>query len=72
MESRFIVRPSVRCQYLVRFLSLCWITVGYTIHPPIEEQLPAIGIEPTPFENSASRLTGFSCLPLHPAKASVA
>ena len=41
-------------QYLVRLLFKCWITGGHTIHPPIEGLLPPIGIEPTPFQNSAS------------------
>ena len=30
---------SARSQYLVTFLSMCWITSGHTIHPPIEEIL---------------------------------
>ena len=49
---------SVRSQYLVRFLSQCWITGGHTIHPPIEGLLPPTGIEPTPFRNSASKVAG--------------
>ena len=31
---------SVRSKYIVRFLSLCWITGGHKIHPPIEGMLP--------------------------------
>ena len=49
---------SVRSQYLVRLLSQCWITGGHTIHPPIEGLLPPIGIEPTLFRNSASKVAG--------------
>ena len=33
----------VRFQYLVRLLSLCWITGGHKNHPPIKELLPATG-----------------------------
>ena len=40
---------------LARFLSLCRITCGYTIHPSIEGLLPLTGIEPTPFRNSKVR-----------------
>ena len=42
-----------RSQYLVRLFSLYWITVGHTIHPPIEGLLPPTGIEPTLFQNLA-------------------
>ena len=35
-----------------------WITVGHTIHPPIEGLLPPTGIEPTPFQNLASKVAG--------------
>ena len=49
---------SGRSQYLVRLLSQCWITGGHTIHPPIERLLPPTGIEPTPFQNSASKVAG--------------
>ena len=38
---------SVRSQYLVRLLSLCWITGGHTIHPLIEGLLPPTGVETT-------------------------
>ena len=37
---------------------MCWITGGRTIHLPIEGLLPPTGIEPTPFRNSASTVTG--------------
>ena len=56
---------SVRCQvpatsqYLVSFVSLCWITGGRTIHLPIEGLLPPTGIKPTLFRNSASEESGF-------------
>ena len=49
---------SVRSQYLVRLLSQCQITGGRTIYPPIEGLLPPTGIEPTPFQNSASKVPG--------------
>ena len=48
----------VRCQYLVRLLSLYWIADGHTIHPRIEGLLPSTCIEPTPFRNSASKVAG--------------
>ena len=41
---------------------MCWITGGYTIHPPIEGLLPPTGIEPTPFQNSASKVAGLQCM----------
>lgn len=44
---------SVQSQYLLRLLSFCWITHGHTIHQPIKGLLPPIGIDPTPFRNSA-------------------
>ena len=34
----------------------CWITSGHTIHPPIERLFD--NIEPTLFQNSASKLAG--------------
>ena len=52
------ISVSVRSQYLVRLLSLYWITVGHTIHSPIEGLLPPTGIEPTPFRNPASKVAG--------------
>ena len=45
-------------QCLVRLLYLCWITDGYTDHPPIEGLLPPTGFEPTPFHDSASKVAG--------------
>ena len=48
----------VRSRYLVWLLSQCWITGGHTIHPPVEGLLPLTGIEPTPFQNSASKVAG--------------
>ena len=48
----------LRFQYLVRLLSLCWITGGHTIHPPIELLLPSTGIDPIPFRHSASKVAG--------------
>ena len=48
---------SAICQCLVRFLSLCWITTGHTIHPPIEALLLLTGIEPTLFRNLASKVS---------------
>lgn len=44
--------------YLVRLLALCWITGRHTIYPPSEGLLPSIGIESTPFRNSAAKRTG--------------
>ena len=38
---------SVRSQYLVRPLSLFWVTGGHTIHPPMERLLPSAGTETT-------------------------
>ena len=49
---------SIRSPYLVRFLSLCWITGGYTIHPPIEGLFPPTSTEPAPFQISASKVAG--------------
>ena len=49
---------SARSQYLVRLLSLCWTTGGHIIHPPIKGLLPLTGIEPTSFQNSASKVAG--------------
>ena len=48
---------SVHC-YLVRLLSLCWITGRHTIHPPIERLLPSTSTEPTPFQNLAFKVAG--------------
>ena len=45
-------------QCLVRFISLCWITGGYTVHQPIEGLLRASGVKPTPFQNSAPITAG--------------
>ena len=39
LESDFF---SVRSQYLVRLFSLCWITDGHILHPPIEWLLPSL------------------------------
>ena len=50
------LEPLKNPQYSVRLLSLCWIKGGYSIHPPIQALLPLIGIGPTPFRNSASRV----------------
>ena len=47
---------TVSPQYLVRFLSLRWITGGHTIHPPVEGMLPQTGIEPAPFQSSTSKV----------------
>ena len=49
---------SIRSQYLVRLLSLCWITDGHTMHPPLKGLLPPTGIETTPFRNLVSKLAG--------------
>ena len=55
---------SVHCQvllgsqYLVRRFSQCWITGGHTIHSPIEGLVPPTGIEPTSFQNLASKVAG--------------
>ena len=49
---------SARSQYLVRFLSLYWITGGHTVHPPIEGLLPPTVMEPTTFRNLASKVSG--------------
>ena len=45
----------VRSQYLVMLLSLCWITGGHTIHPPVKGMLPPAGAEPTPSRKSTSK-----------------
>ena len=47
---------SVRSQYLVRLLSLVLDYHGHTVHPPIEGLLPPTGIEPTLFQNLASKV----------------
>ena len=39
----------------VRLLSLYCITVGYTIHLPVEDMLPPAGTEPAPFRDLASK-----------------
>ena len=49
---------SVRSQYLVRLLSQCWMTGNRTIHLPFEGLSPPTGIEPTPLQNSASKVAG--------------
>ena len=49
---------SARSQYLVTFLSMCWITSGHTMHPPIEEILTPPSTEPTSFRNCASKVAG--------------
>ena len=49
---------SVRFQYLVSLLSLCWITGLYSVYRPIEGLLPATGIELTLFRNSVSKVPG--------------
>ena len=43
---------SARSQYLVRRLSLWWITGGPTVHQPLEWLLSQIGFKPTPFQIS--------------------
>ena len=47
---------TVMSQYLVRLLSLCWITCAHRIHPPIEGLLLSTGTESTPFQNLASKV----------------
>ena len=37
-------KVSARSQFLVRFLSLCWITGGQTIQPLTKDLLPSTGI----------------------------
>ena len=41
-------KVSARSQFLVRFFSLCLITVGQTIHPTIEGLLPKLVLNPNP------------------------
>ena len=43
---------SARSQYLVRLLSLWWITGGHTVHQPPEWLLVQTGFEPTQFQVS--------------------
>ena len=49
---------SLRSQYLVRRLSLCWTTGGHRIHPAIEVLLAPTGSKPTPFRNLVSKVAG--------------
>ena len=49
---------SVRFQYLVSLLSLCWIIGVYSVYRPIEGLLPATGIELTLSRNSVSKVAG--------------
>ena len=49
---------SVRSHYLVRLISLCQITGGCTIDPPIQRLLSITGTEPTELRNSASKVAG--------------
>ena len=55
-------------QYLVRLVSLCWITGGHTVHPPIEGLLPPTGTEPIRFRNSASKVAGLQVRVTTPGK----
>ena len=55
---RLRISVSGRSQDFVRILSLCWITDGHTIHPPIEGVLPPYGIRLTLFRNTASKEAG--------------
>ena len=41
---------------------------GHTIHPPIEGMLPQTGIEPTPFQDSASKVAGLQVHTTKPGK----
>ena len=54
--SRITVRCNflARSQYLVRILSLWWITGGHTVHQPLEWLLLQTGFEPTPFQISVA------------------
>ena len=45
-------------QYLVRFLSLYWITVGLIMHSPIEGLFRPTSIKTTQFRSPASKLAG--------------
>ena len=53
-----LIQVSVRSQYLLRLLSLCWITCGRTLYPHIKGVLPPTAIEPTPFQNLDSKVAG--------------
>ena len=68
LESRFIVKVSVRSRYLVRLLSQCCITYGHTIHQSNEGLLPLTSIEPTAFRNSASKVAGLQVHATTPGK----
>ena len=48
---------SERPQYLVKLSSLVTVTVGHTINPPIKGLLTSTSIEPTPFPNTAFKVT---------------
>ena len=48
----------IRPQYLVRFLFLCWVAGGPTIHLPTQELLPPTSIEPALFRNSDFQVAG--------------
>ena len=43
---------------MVRFLFLCWITGGHTVHPSIEGLLSPNGVEPTLFQHFTSKVAG--------------
>ena len=60
-------KVSVKPQYVLRLGSFNRITGNHTIHPLIERLLSTTGIEPTPFGNSATKVAGLQCMPLHPA-----
>ena len=55
---------SVRSQYLVRFLSQCWITGGHTIHPPIEGLLPQLVLNPHCSEIRPPKQLDYRCMSL--------
>ena len=49
---------SARSQYLLRFLSLCLINGGHSIHPSIQRLLPPTVTKPTLFKNFAYKVAG--------------
>ena len=58
LESRFVVRSQLGPSISPGSFPGAGLHVGHTIHAPIEGLLPPTGIEPTPFRNSASEVTG--------------
>ena len=57
---------SVRFQYLVSLLSLCWITGVYSVYRPIEGLLPQLVLNSHCFEIRSPRQLDYRCILLRP------